>query len=106
MTTTAELRALLVEAKPWLEASQDSLEADGNAVGFIKITELIARIASALADDSNGWISIDKLPPDGKFMGVHKDVKVIMILEWGVNLHAWQNITHWQPLPPLPKEET
>ena len=50
----------------------------------------------------DGWISVDKkLPPDGKFLGIHEKHNEPMVLQWGGNLHSLSNITHWRPIPTI-----
>lgn len=113
MTTEAELRALLAEALPHLlcRCVYSAVLCDR--------CQLKARITAALAEnDSDGWIKgSERLPEHGERVQIvcedadgepYRTVATYNNNEYGPFVRDGgrkaRNVTHWQPLPPLPTE--
>jgi hypothetical protein len=98
-----ELRALLAECKVWVSGANDS----------VARTILLNRITAALAEKDGGWMPIETAPRDGsEFLAytaaAHGLPPFVSLCKWhpdaGFCTDELRNVTHWQPLPPLPTE--
>ena len=56
--------------------------------------------------DRTTWIPADKKSPQrsGRYLVICKGVKTPVIRRYGDSWNSLQEVTHWMPLPELPKE--